>query len=116
MNACDAMKKPTTLPTFQHEAKYAFKLIALGACLALLAVIFAPAIASWLVSQDGSEMRVAQELEHVIREEQLKARREAAALEMCRDIQKSEVAVSELEDGTYFCSNKRGMNVTRISI
>jgi hypothetical protein len=110
------MKKPTTLPTVQPEASYAIRLLVAGICIGLLLAIFAGDIARWLVSQDDSEMRVAQELEHVIREEQAKARREAAAPEMCRDIQKSEVAVSELEDGTFFCATKRGMNVTRISI
>ena len=110
------MKRPTELPTVKPDTTQALRLIAIGFCLALLAVLLAPSIARWLVSQDGSEMRVAEELEHVIREEQAKARREAAALAMCRDIQKSEVAISELEDGTFFCSTKRGMNVTRISI
>ena len=110
------MKKPTTLPTVQPEASYAIRLLVAGICIGLLLASFAGDIARWLVSQDGSEMRVAQDLDHVIREEQQKARREAAVLEMCRDIQKSDVAVSELEDGTYFCSTKAGMNVTRISI
>lgn len=110
------MKRPTELPTIQPDTAQAIRLIAIGICLTLLVILLAPNIVRWLTSQDGSEMRVARELEHVIREEKQKARREAAALEMCRDIQKSEVAVSELEDGTYFCSTKAGMNVTRISI
>lgn len=110
------MKRPTELPTVQPEASYAIRLLVAGICIGLLLAIFAVHIARWLTSQDGSEMLVAQELEHVIREEQQKARREAAALAMCRDIQKSEVAVSELEDGTFFCSTKKGLNVIQISI
>lgn len=110
------MKRPTELPSVQPDTVQSIRLIAIGICLTLLVILLAPSIARWLVSQDGSEMRVAQELEHVIREEQSKARREKAAVEMCKDKQKSEVAVSELEDGTFFCTTKRGMNVTRISI
>ena len=111
------MKKPTTLPTVQPEASYAIRLLVAGICIGLLLAIFAGDIARWLVSQDGSEMRVAQELDHVIREEQQKARREEAAVKMCEDKQKSEIAISsELEDGTFFCTTKRGMSVTRISI
>lgn len=107
---------PRPLPNIEPESKTVIRWIVAGICIGLILAIFAPVIAQWLAAQDGSEMRVAQELEHVIREEQSEAKREEAALAMCRDVQKSDVAVSELENGTYFCSTKRGLNVTRISI
>jgi hypothetical protein len=116
------MKRPSRLPSVEPESKATICLLVAGICIGLIMALFAPQIIHvfmrWYSAQDGSEMRVAQEMEHVIREERQKSEIEAKAIKICRAYQQgSEVAVSDIdEDRIFFCSTKRGMNAARIQM